>query len=169
MSISVSSQVHIFLYSILGGIVIGFIYDIFRIKRQTVKTKSFIVHIEDFFYWILIAIIMFAVVYYSNEGELRGYIFFGAIIGAVLYMLTLSRIVIKSSILILNAAAKVFRLLFKIILYPFRVIFRLLYYPARVLKRQGRKGMRSIRGFAKTQFTKVNLWSKAFKNARKKI
>jgi hypothetical protein len=33
------------------------------------------IYVEDFFYWIIAALVMFAIVYLSNDGELRGYIF----------------------------------------------------------------------------------------------
>jgi len=65
--------------------IIAFIYDAFRIKRRAVKTSALVTYIEDIIYWIIVSIIMFAVVYYSNEGEIRGYLFLGTILGAVLY------------------------------------------------------------------------------------
>ena len=52
----------------MGGMLIAFIYDLFRVKRKTIRTKTLGVVIEDFLFWILAALVMFSVVYYSNEG-----------------------------------------------------------------------------------------------------
>ena len=61
--------------------IIAFIYDVFRI-RKAIRTSNIIVYFEDFIYWILVALVLF-VVYISNEGELRGYLIVGAIIGII--------------------------------------------------------------------------------------
>ena len=58
---------------------IAFIFDLFRIKRKAVETGNLLTYIEDLLYWIIAALVMFAVVYLANEGELRGYIFLGVV------------------------------------------------------------------------------------------
>ena len=121
---SISNQVNIFLWSILGGMSIAFVYDIFRVKRRIIKTNNIITYIEDLLYWSISAAIMFAIVYIGNDGEVRGYIFLGNIIGAVLYILLLSRIVMFISLKVINYLRKVLKTLWNIFTYPFKVIFR---------------------------------------------
>jgi len=82
-----------FLNCVLGGMIVAFVYDIFRVRRKAIKSSNLIVYFEDFIYWIIVALILFAIIYRSNEGELRGYLMLGVAIGIILYALLLSRIV----------------------------------------------------------------------------
>jgi spore cortex biosynthesis protein YabQ len=78
--ISIVDQVYIFLYAILGGAIVAFLYDILRIKRRAIKTSIILVSLEDILYWLVAAVLLFLIVYKSNSGEMRGYIFIGNVI-----------------------------------------------------------------------------------------
>lgn len=169
MPISVSSQAYVFLWSVIGGIAMAFIYDLFRIKRKTVRTINFLTHIEDLFYWILVALIMFAVVYYSNEGEIRGYIFIGTVLGVILYALVFSRLVMASFLYVLGVIKKFFKATWRIVSFPFKLIFKIFIKPAKFLlkllksfiKGAGRTGRRKLSG--------AIIYGKRIKNIIKKI
>lgn len=118
MITSISSQATIFLCTIIGGAVIALIYDLFRILRKTVRTGSLVIHVEDLLFWLIVSIVMFMTIYYSNDGELRVFMFIGACIGVILYVLLLSRIVMASSLFII-----------RIVSYPFVLIIRILKAP----------------------------------------
>ncbi|NMA67248.1 MAG: hypothetical protein GX957_13610 [Clostridiaceae bacterium] len=68
-----------------AGILIGFLYDLFRLKRRLVKTRPSMIHIEDIIYWICAAIILFLSSYVLSSGETRGYFILGTIVGAITY------------------------------------------------------------------------------------
>lgn len=126
LTVSVSSQAYVFLFSIIGGALAGLIYDIFRIKRRMVQTGKWITCFEDICYWVIIALIMFMLICYSNEGEIRGYIFAGNVIGAVLYILLLSRITRKLLILLIESVIRLFGIIWKVLSYPFTIIYKIL-------------------------------------------
>ena len=140
----------------MGGMVIAFIYDLFRIKRKTIRTINFLTHIEDLVYWILVALIMFAVVYFSNEGEIRGYIFIGTVLGAILYTLVFSRLVMASFLFVIGVIKKFFIILWRMISFPFKLIYIIFAKPVKALfkfakifvKRAGRAGRRKLSGAA---------------------
>jgi spore cortex biosynthesis protein YabQ len=169
MTVSVSAQAFTFLCSVAGGIAIALIYDFFRIKRKTFKTGVFLIYIEDLLYWLLVAVIMFTMVYYSNEGELRGYLFIGALLGAVFYALLLSRPVMSSSMFVINILRRVFRAVYSVVSYPFRLLFRLLAIPARISRRFAGRSLRNIRKTGRNRLAGLAIWKRAFKNIRKKI
>ncbi|HHW31414.1 MAG TPA: spore cortex biosynthesis protein YabQ [Clostridiaceae bacterium] len=169
MPIPVSIQALIFLYSVAGGIAIAFVYDIFRIKRKTVKTSNFITYVEDIIYWLIVALIMFVVLYYGNEGEIRGYIFIGAIIGVILYALLLSRIIMKILLTTIKILGIIIRETWRVISYPFKIIFRILRIPARFLLRQSKKIFRKARKLGRKGADKAALWKRIFRNTLKKI
>jgi spore cortex biosynthesis protein YabQ len=169
MIISVSSQAYIFLCSIAGGMAIALVYDFFRIFRKAVKTGSLVTYVQDLLFWLIVAVIMFLTIYYSNDGELRVYLFIGALLGVVLYALLLSRIVMGSSLFIIRMVAKVIKAIIFLITYPARFILRLLKIPARKLARSARKSVSKVRSNGKVRLSKLTFLKKTFKNIRKKI
>lgn len=169
MPVSVSTQALIFIQSVAGGIIIAFIYDLFRIKRKAVRSRTISIYIEDFLFWILVALVMFGVVYRSNDGEVRGYIFLGTFIGLVLYMLLLSRVVMKVSLKIIEIAVKVFKILWRVVSYPFRILYRILRVPLGFLLRGLRRGWKQTRRMGRRRLSRLSMGRKIFKNARKKI
>jgi len=167
--VSVSTEAYIFLYSVLSGMLIAFIYDIFRIKRKVVKTAVLFLYIEDILFWIIVVIVMFVLVYYSNEGEIRGYIYIGAIIGIIIYLLLLSKIVIRCSMAVLNIMWKAIKFILFLFAYPIRIIYKLVLIPLKLISGPTKKLYRSAKGAAKVSISKMALWSKIFKNIRKKV
>ena len=49
----VTNQAYLFLIFIINGIIIGVLFDFFRILRKTIKTKDAITYIQDILFWIL--------------------------------------------------------------------------------------------------------------------
>jgi len=165
----VSAQSYIFLCTIVGGMAIALVYDIFRLFRKAVKTGSLITYIQDLLFWLIVALIMFLTIYYSNDGELRAYLFIGAFIGVILYALLFSRIIMGSSLFIIKTMAKVIKALIFIISYPVRLILQFMMVPARKLARIVRKSIKKARSSGKVRLSKLTFFGKVFKNIRKKI
>jgi len=116
------------------GLVLAFLYDLFRIKRRFVRTSVVFIHIEDILFWVIAAIVVFLASYVISSGETRFYFFTGLCAGAFLYFALLSRIVSWTLTEIIRA-----------VLWPFRQILRLLAPVFRALLRQVRKGLGRIR------------------------
>ncbi|RCX17869.1 spore cortex biosynthesis protein YabQ [Anaerobacterium chartisolvens] len=169
MTISVSSQAHIFLCAVVGGMIIGFIYDIFRIKRRTVRTRIIATNMEDLVYWLIVTLVMFIIVYYSNDGEIRGYIFAGTILGVTLYVVALSRIVMKLFLTAIKIISKILKIIWTIATYPIRLLARILRRPCKWLLRLAGKGVRGAGRIGKSRLQKVAGLKRVLKNIRKKI
>ncbi len=172
-------QVYIFFYAVLAGGILAFLYDILRIKRRAIKTNVVILSLEDLIYWLLAAIIVFLTVYNSNDGQMRGFIFLGNILGVTIYLTLFSRIVIASSMMIINFIKKVFLFIWKVVTYPFRLIFKILSVPLRFVGRcfgkLGRllfrilgKAARKAKGVVSNRIKKVKVWGRFKRKVRKK-
>lgn len=74
-----------------AGVLIAFLYDMFRLKRRIVRTRTVVVHIEDIFFWLIAAIVLFLASYIVSSGETRAYFYAGAFLGGLLYMSLLSK------------------------------------------------------------------------------
>ena len=101
---------------LLTGMIIGFIFDFFRILRRSFKTSDIVTYIQDFLFWICTGAILLFSIFKFNNGELRGYIFIGTALGVIVYMIFFSKILI-------NIFTKLLLMLKKIVSYPFKLIY----------------------------------------------
>lgn len=111
---------------ILNGVLIGIIFDTFRILRRSFKTPNFITYIEDTLFWILSALIVMYSLFVFNNGQFRGYIFIGLFLGIAIYMLFFSKFIIKISVKIISVIKKVISIIFKILSYPIGLLYKIL-------------------------------------------
>lgn len=103
----VENQAYLFLVFSLTGVFIGALFDIFRALRKSFKTSNIITYIEDIIFWILTGTLIIYNIWYFNDGEIRIYMFLGIIIGILIYLLTLSTIFSKISVLIFNLIKRI--------------------------------------------------------------
>lgn len=113
------NQTHLFIVFTIVGIIIGILFDIFRILRKSFKTKDIVTYIEDILFWILTGIIILFSMYKFSNGELRFFMIIGIIMGTLMYMITFSRYVIKISVFII-------KIIKTIIVYPVKVVEKIL-------------------------------------------
>ena len=114
-----ANQTYLFIVFTIVGIIIGVLFDIFRIPRKSFKTKDIVTYIEDILFWILTGIIILFSMYKFSNGELRFFMIIGIIMGTLMYMITFSRYVIKISVFII-------KIIKTIIVYPVKVVEKIL-------------------------------------------
>lgn len=102
-----SNQAYLFIVFTIVGIIIGVLFDIFRILRKTFKTNDIVTNLEDVIFWIITGIIIVYTMYVFCDGELRFFMILGIIMGTIMYLITLSKYVIKISIFIINIIEKI--------------------------------------------------------------
>lgn len=120
-----NNQAYLFAIFIINGILIGFLFDVFRILRKTFKTTDFATYVQDVIFWAITGIITLAFIFYFNNGEIRFYVFLGIILGAIIYILTISKYVIKVSVRIINYIKKLISTIINIILVPIKAIWKI--------------------------------------------
>ncbi|WP_027339857.1 spore cortex biosynthesis protein YabQ [Halonatronum saccharophilum] len=79
-----------FFNMLLLGIGIGIIFDLYRVLRWKIRVKRLFTDLGDLLFSLLITLITFIILIYSNGGEVRLYIFLGIISGQLIYYSTLS-------------------------------------------------------------------------------
>ena len=110
------NQLTTLLIFFLTGAIIGFVFDFFRILRRSFKTSDLITYIQAILFWLSSGAILLFSIFRFNNGELRGYIFIGTIIGVVAYMLFLSKYLI-------HVFTKIIVFFKKLLSFPFKVLF----------------------------------------------
>ena len=122
MLLNTGIQFSIIMYAILAGILTGAMFDLYRIIRGS-NVNKVIIAIEDILFWILAAMIVFAFLLYTNYAFLGAYVYIFMILSLALYMRFIRDICVKFEWKLVNILAKVFRVIFKHLIYPFKVIF----------------------------------------------
>ena len=119
----VTNQAYLFLIFILAGLIIGFLFDFFRILRKTIKTSDFVTYMQDFIFWILTGVIILYFIFTFNNGEIRLFLFLGIMTGILIYMLLLSKFIIKINVAIINFFKKILEIPIKLLVKVIRKIF----------------------------------------------
>ena len=113
------NQAYLFLVFSLTGVAIGILFDFFRILRRSIKTSNIVTYIQDILFWILTGIIVLYNIWYFNNGELRIFVFLGLILGILIYMATLSSIIVK-------IFTRIMIFLINILKVPFKMIYKII-------------------------------------------
>ena len=116
------NQGYLFLIFIINGIIIGLLFDFFRILRKSFKTKDTITYIEDILFWILTGVVILYSIFTFNNGEIRLFMFLAIILGIILYILTVSSYVIKINVKIVTFIKNIITKFFYMIIIPFKYI-----------------------------------------------
>jgi spore cortex biosynthesis protein YabQ len=77
------------------GLGLGIFFDIYRVISGKLDLNRWIIAILDIIYGLVAAAAVFRVLYYSNYGQLRFFIFLALLLGIFLYYRLLSRIIIR--------------------------------------------------------------------------
>ena len=119
-----TSQAYIFLIFIINGILISFIFDLFRISRKTFKTPDWLTYVEDISFWLISCIILAYSIYTYNNGEIRLYMFIGLLIGAIIYIITISKYVIKVFVAVIDKIKHILQIIAKCVMFPVKLILK---------------------------------------------
>ena len=115
MNSNLYTQIIILFHFFITGMKAGFIFDIFRSQRRAIKTSDIVTAIQDFLYWLIVGVIIVYTINIYTNGEVRGYMFIGIILGALLYFGCISKIAINILSRIFNYALFPFKKFNKLI------------------------------------------------------
>ncbi len=101
------------------GIVIGVLFDIFRILRRSFKTADWLTTLQDILFWILAGFVILFSIFKFNNGEIRSYIFVGITLGVLIYILIFSKYIVQCSVILI-------KFIKKLISYPLNLILKIL-------------------------------------------
>lgn len=85
-----NEQLYTFLLLAATGAVLAFVFDCYRVTRNSLKLRRFATAIGDLFYWLLATVVVFLALLKGNWGEIRFFVFLALFSGAGLYFRFLS-------------------------------------------------------------------------------
>lgn len=123
MVIPLIMQAKLVCYSIIAGVLTGFVFDFYRTFRGFENIHKLLIIIEDILFWILAGILIFIFLLYTNQAVIGVYVYVWMILGVYLYMKLISKGLTKIQRLLICNISKLLRIIINIVIYPFRLIF----------------------------------------------
>ncbi len=134
-----STQIRTFLFIVITGIVLGILFDTYRVLRRRFRPPWLVTSLTDLLYCLLASAIAFTALLASNWGELRFYVYIALLVGIIAYYRLVSQYVMKFIMALLLLITKLCRLtklavaftiikpvvlVTRTVLWPFRFIGR---------------------------------------------
>lgn len=129
MKISITHELVVFLSVTLLGILQGCLFDVFRVVRKNTSRSFVCVGITDVIYWLSAGSLFAVFMLFLTDGELRGYMYVGMILGLILYFLLFSDLIISFVTNIFIFFLKFFNFFLKILLTPARFLYKMILVP----------------------------------------
>lgn len=98
-----------------GGMALGSIYDIFRVLYQELRLPRWSLMVIDTVYWIVATILIFRLLYQSNHGQIRLFVFIGLVAGVIVYYFIFSRLVVRTIELLIQAVKWLYKLCVRVV------------------------------------------------------
>ena len=162
MILSMGSQVRLFLSTVVLGVGVGFSYDFIRLFRRLVRHSVLACNLEDLIYWLSVLIAVFYFMLNRNFGEIRLFSVMGFFIGMVLYLMSISKPILKTMVVIAQFLKAVIIKAAAIILCPLKILMNILKIPYsfilaiyRKLCRRGKKVLQNYGAYAKIKSRKL--------------
>lgn len=146
MQVDLTVQAETFAILAATGVLLGFLFDFYRVLRGMHKPRSIITCFNDLIYWLLATTIAGGALLYSNWGEMRLYVLIALLAGATGYFKFLSRHAIRVIVCMIRCLTFVIRgikltvyyLVIKPITYPVRLLSMPVSYVMRKIKELSR-------------------------------
>ena len=131
----------------LGGMVLGLVFDFFRIFRKNFKGADALLWLQDILMWAVMLAVVYITLFITNDGKIRWYVFVGFMSGVAVYMVTLSTFIMKISTAVIGFLKKLFSVVITVLLFPVKIVYKFLSSPLS-------KAFNAIRKFFKRIFVR---------------
>ncbi len=152
MFLSSRHELYVLLGTFIGGLVLGIVFDFFRIFRKNFKGASSLVWLQDILMWAVMLAVVYITLFITNSAQVRWYEFAGFGAGIAVYMVLLSRVVVMVSSAVISFVKKVILFIFNIVSFPFRIIFKIAAPPIKAIGKWLLKKKRRVFNTQKCNF-----------------
>lgn len=104
------------------GVLVGILFDIFRVTRKAFNTPNFLIYVEDTVFWILTGVLVLITLCTFTNGEIRLYMILMLICGTIIYFATISKYFVLFNTKLLEIVKKVVNF----IVLPFKKVIKIL-------------------------------------------
>ncbi|MDO7908582.1 spore cortex biosynthesis protein YabQ [Paenibacillus sp. JX-17] len=118
------------LWMLFSGAMMGVAFDSYRVLSGRLQFPKWSIHALDILYWSASAVFVFRMLYASNHGQLRFYVFLGLFLGVWLYFWILSVTTQRFVVMLIEGARQLWllcrRIFHLLILMPLKGLYRIL-------------------------------------------
>lgn len=132
MTSYVDGEIVIFLWSLLTGIIVMALYDFFSVFTNSNGLSLFVLNVFDGIFVVCATTLTLFIFLNVSNGYIRSYEFIGALIGGILYKITLSKLFKALFFKIFSVIFAVFNFFCKILLTPIKFTYKIIYNIIRV-------------------------------------
>lgn len=161
MELRLGVTVYYFLWSLLSGFILAFVYDFFRSKRRIVKTSVIGVNLEDIIFFMVSSVLFFWIAYAKNNGIIRLQGFIGFFAGFWIYRMLFRDIMVRIMIFFTEIIVKFVVLILRVFLFPIRVAYGFLAKPFLVIGWYSRRGLTRAESVLRTIKNRKRMIKKA--------
>ncbi|MEL7647827.1 MAG: spore cortex biosynthesis protein YabQ [Sedimentibacter sp.] len=164
------TQEYMLMVSVMAGMLLGFLWDTYRLVRHFARTGTFGTAVGDLIYWIISINVSVRIIFNLSYGNVRLFILIGFIMGALLYFYGISRYVLKFLIFVTGFVLGAIKKIFWMLVEPFRFVIkqlRLLLHPIVVKLEKMRNNAKKRWKFYKFKLKKISKNRKLMYNKRK--
>jgi len=164
------SQEYMLMVSVMGGMFLGFIWDIYRLIRHFVKLGEVGTAAGDVAYWIISVYLSIQIIYDISYGNLRFFILMGFLLGALLYFYGISNYILKIFIFCVDSIVFLVKKFLAFMVYPITFLIRKtkkFLYPYSIIAKKGVNKAKRRYKFFKFKLKKVSKNRKMLYNKKK--
>lgn len=112
-----------------SGWALGVLFDVYRVVSRTLHLSRWIMAVLDLVYWIAATLFVFKILYYSNQGEVRFFVFLGLLLGTVFYFYFISSYTVIAVKLVLKLLENLYDIVVRcielLIVRPILLLYKL--------------------------------------------
>ncbi len=127
---SLASQFFAFGVTVLMGITIGILFDVYRVTKGSICPRKVFTYLGDLLFWLISTLVIFFMLLIGNWGEFRLYVIIGILLGALSYIKFLSIPVVKILLYLVFVIKKAVNQIIKIL----KFIWMAITYPVILMK-----------------------------------
>lgn len=122
MIISIAVQFKLVFFSFTAGIILGILFDMYRVVRGFERIAKVFVIIEDILFWIFTSLVIFIYLLCTNKAYIGFYVYLLIILGLLFYIKLASKTLVSMHIKTIKFISKLLRICKNVIFYPIQLL-----------------------------------------------
>lgn len=122
-------QVQSFGLTVALGILMGFLFDFYRVLLRFIRPAKWLTQVADLLFWLVLAAVIFSLLLLGNWGEVRAYVFLGLVVGGGIHLRWFSRTTLRLLQRLFRFLSRVYNCLAGLFIWPVRWLSRIAVVP----------------------------------------
>ena len=122
-------QVQAFGLTVALGILMGFLFDCYRVLVRFIRPAKWLTQVADLLFWMVLAAVVFSILLLGNWGEVRAYVILGLIAGLGVHLRWFSQMTLRCLQRLFRFLINAYNFLVNLFIWPVRWFTRIVIVP----------------------------------------